>query len=115
MLPEENVEVIFESPGKSDYGMKHWRKHHIDDWKRPDAVEYLLRLMSATLWNPKAMMKITHGKDKRITIISPDQRYIATLWKRGRQWTYSIEDVWDQGTQKAFIKALFPTRVGNNS
>ena len=39
MLPEENVEVIFESPGKSDYGMKHWRKHHIDDWKRPDAVE----------------------------------------------------------------------------
>lgn len=55
------------------------------------------------------MMKITHGKDKRITIISPDQRYIATLWKRGRQWTYSIEDVWDQGTQKAFIKAFKKT------
>ena len=96
MLPEENVEVIFESPGKSDYGMKHWRKHHIDDWKRPDAVEYLLRLMSATLWNPKAMMSNTHSKNgKRLQITSPDKKIIANLWFKGDKWVYSIQDTWD--------------------
>lgn len=98
MQPEDNVEVIFESPGKSDYGMKHWKRRHLNDWKRPDAIKDFIQMMSATIWNPEAKMANTLSKDgKRITVTSPDGKYLASLWWRGDKWVYSIQDVWDQG------------------
>lgn len=98
MQPEDNVEVIFESPGKSEYGMKHWKKHHLDDWKIPEAVKDFIKMLSATLWNPEAKMANTLSKSaKRIDVTSPDGRYVASLRRRGYVWVYSIQDVWDQG------------------
>lgn len=96
MQPEDNVEVVFESPGKSDYGMKHWRKHHIDDWKRPDFVNELLKMLGKTIWNPLAAMSNTLSpQGRRIGITSPDGKYVANLWRRGDKWVYSIQDAWD--------------------
>ena len=97
MQPDDDVEVIFESPGKSDYGMKHWKKHHLDDWKSPEAVKNFIIMMSETIWNPEAKMANTLSKSgKRIDITSPDGRYVASLRRRGHVWVYSIQDVWDQ-------------------
>ena len=101
MQPEDDVEVFFESPGKADYGMKHWKDHHLKDWKSQDFEEELLRMLSETIWNPLAIMKNTLSKaGKRISITSPDGRYIANLWRRGEQWVYSIQDVWDMSRSK---------------
>lgn len=97
MQPEDNVEVIFESPGKSDYGVNHWKRHHFEDWKKPEAVQNFIQMISATLWNPEAKMANTLSKDgKRISVTSPDGRYLANVWKKGDKWIYSIQDVWDQ-------------------
>ena len=101
MLLEDNVEVIFESPGKSDYGMKHWRRHHLNDWKKPDAVDNFIGMMAETIWNPAAKMTNTLSKNgKRISITSPDGKYLANLWKKGEKWVYSIQDVWDQSESR---------------
>lgn len=96
MQPEDNVEMIFESPGKSDYGMAHWKKHHIDDWRREDFEVELLTMLSVTIWNPLAKMSNTFSRvGKRISIVSPDGKYISNLWKRGDKWVYSIQNSWD--------------------
>ncbi|MCQ2378346.1 MAG: phage head morphogenesis protein [Victivallaceae bacterium] len=102
MQPEDNVPVIFESPGASDYGIRHWKDHHLDDWKKKDFVQTLLNMLRSTIWNPLAVMKNTlEKKGKRISITSPDGQYIANLWKRGEQWVYSIQDAWDQSDSMA--------------
>jgi hypothetical protein len=96
MQPDDNLEVIFESPGKSDYGMKHWENHHLNDWKKPEAVKKFIQMLSATLWNPEAKMENTLSKiGKRIDITSPDGRYVTSLWRKGHFWVYSIQSVWD--------------------
>ena len=97
MQPEDDVEVIFESPGKSDYGMKHWKRHHLDDWKKTEAIKDFIRMLSATIWNPEAKMTNTLSpKGKRISIASPDGQYLANLWRKGKRWVYSVQDVWDR-------------------
>ena len=101
MQPEDDVEVIFESPGKSDYGMKHWKKHHLNDWKSPEAVKIFIKMMQETLWNSRAKMINTLAPaGKRIDVVSPDGKYVASLWKRGEKWVYSIQDVWDQSNSQ---------------
>lgn len=96
MQPEENVEVLFESPGKSNYGMEHWKGHHIKDWSRTNFETELLTMLSATIWNPLGTMANTHSKaGKRIRISSPDGKYVANLWRREGKWIYSIQDAWD--------------------
>lgn len=98
MQPEDNVEVIFESPGKSDYGMKHWKKHHLKDWQKKDFEQELLEMLAQTIWNPLATMKNTISVNgKRIKIISPNGKYIANLWRKGDEWVYSIQDAWNWG------------------
>lgn len=101
MQPEDNVEVIFESPGKSSYGMEHWKRHHLKDWKKQDFINELLNMLSETIWNPLAKMANTLSKEgKRIKITSPDGKYIASLWRKEDKWIYSIQDVWDMSGSK---------------
>lgn len=96
MRPEDNVEAIFESPGGSNYGMVHWKRHHIKDWSRQDFVKEVLGMFEATIWNPLAEMANTHSKaGQRIRVTSPDGKYIANLWRREGKWVYSIQDAWD--------------------
>ena len=102
MQPEDDVEVVFESPGKSDYGMKHWKDHHIDDWKQPDFVDELLKMLGKTIWNPLASMANTLSQvGKRIRVVSPDGKYVANLWRRGDKWVYSIQDAWEWDKSQA--------------
>jgi len=97
LQPEDDVPVIFESPGASDYGMTHWKGHHLDDWKKDDAVEFVLNALRETIWNKNSALANTYSKKgKRLSITSPDGKYIANMWKRGKAWVYSIQDVWDQ-------------------
>ena len=96
MMPEDNVPVIFESPGAAEYGMKHWRRHHLPDWKKADFEAEAVKMLEQTLWNPLATMRNTISKNgKRIDLISPDGKYVANLWRRGNNWVYSIQDAWD--------------------
>ncbi len=101
MQPDDDVEVILESPEKSDYGMKHWKKHHADDIKKGEFVKNALEMLSKTVWEPSAVMTSTHSTlGKRISIKSPDGKYIANFWRRGDKWVYSIQDAWDQSQKK---------------
>ena len=46
----------------------------------------------------KAATHSTLGK--RISIESPDGKYIANFWRRGDKWVYSIQNAWDQSQKK---------------
>ena len=98
----QNAAGIFESPGKSNYGMKHWKKHHLDDWKRPEFVDELLKMLGETIWNPLAKMANTLSQvGKRISVTSPDGKYVANLWRKGDKWVYSIQDAWNWSDSQA--------------
>ena len=96
MMPEDNVPVIFESPGAADYGMTHWKRHHLKDWKKADFEAEVVKMLEQTLWNPLAEMKNTISTNgKCIQLTSPDGKYVANLWRKGNNWVDSIQDAWN--------------------
>lgn len=90
-IPADETRLLLTSPGSSDYGPKHWRKHHVDTMNSKSALELLKR----TLWNPQATAEVTLGKQKRLTIREAGGAAIVGLWKTGEGWVYNVIDAWE--------------------
>jgi len=101
----EDFEVFLVSPGTAKRGMLHWKDHHLKDWKLPDAIRKIIDYLAKTIWNPQAEMKVTIGKNKQISVTSPDEKIVANLYKRGEKWEYDLMDAWDiSGTKNPKVK-----------
>ena len=90
-IPADETRLLLTSPGSSDYGPKHWRRHHVDTMNSKSALE----LLNRTLWNPQATAEVTLGKQKRITIREAGGAAIVGLWKTGEGWVYNVIDAWE--------------------